>query len=81
MELIRELKPKGIVIIPKDIREQAKFRERDKLAIRVHNGEVIIRKQQDPKEWLKSVLKYRKKGKEMTLEELKKIEDESYDLS
>ena len=80
MELIRELKPKGIFVIPKDIREQAKFKERDKLAISVRNGEVIIRKQQNPDEWLKSFLRYRKKGKEITLEKLKKIEDESYDL-
>ncbi len=80
MELIRELKPKGIIVIPKDIREQAKMKERDKLAISVRGDEIIIKKQQDGNAWLKDFLKYRKKGREITLKELKKIEDESYDL-
>jgi len=80
MELIRELKPKGIFVIPKDIREQAKFKERDKLAVSFRDGEVIIRKQQNPDEWLKSFLRYRKKGKSLTPQELDKIYEESYDL-
>lgn len=80
MQLIRELKPKGVFVIPKDIREQARVKERDMLAVSVQDGVILIKKQQTPEEWLKNFLKYRKKGKEMTLEEIKKIEDESYDV-
>ncbi len=80
MELIRELKPKGIVVIPKDIREQMRIKDRDKIALSVRDGEIIIRKQQNPEEWLKSFLKYRKKGKSMTLKDIKRYEEESYDL-
>jgi len=46
----------------------------------VCDGEIIIRKQQNPEEWLKSFLKYRKKGKSMTLKDIKRYEEESYDL-
>ncbi len=80
MELIREMKPKGIIVIPKDIREQMRIKDRDKVALSVRDGEIIIRKQQNPEEWLKSFLKYRKKGKSMTLKDIKRYEEESYDL-
>lgn len=80
MELIRELKPKGVFIIPKDIREQAKIREGEKLAVSVRDGKIIIRKQQSPEEWLTDFLKYRKIGKGITLKDIKRYEEESYDL-
>ena len=80
MEITREVKPKGIVVIPKDVREAIKLKERDKISFSVRGDEIIIRKQ-DPEKWLQEFLKYRKKGKGLTLKELKKIEEESYDLS
>ena len=41
---------------------------------------IIEKKQQDIAAFLKHFLRYQKKGKSITLKELKKIEDESYDL-
>jgi len=80
MEITREMKAKGIIVIPKDVRDNIKLKEKDKIIFSVRDNEIIIKKQQDPKEWLKEFLKYRKRGKGLTLKELKKIEDESYDL-
>ena len=78
--MIRELKPKGVFVIPKDIREQAKIKEGEKLGVSVKDGDIIIRKQQNSEEWLRSFLKYRKKGKGLTLKDIKRYEEESYDL-
>jgi len=61
MEIIRELKPKGVFIIPKDVRDQVQIRERDKLAVSVKGRYILIRKQEDPKEWLQKFLRFRKK--------------------
>ena len=80
MELTRQLKPKGIVVIPKDIREGMKLKERDMITFSMRGDEIIIKKKQNAEEWLKSFLKYRKKGKGLTLKELKRYEEESYDL-
>ena len=80
MELIRELKPKGIIVIPKDIRKTMKIKERDELSFSVRGNEIIIKKRQNTEEWLKSFLKYKKKGKEFTLQDIKRYEEESYDL-
>ena len=80
MELTRQLKPKGIVVIPKDIRESMKLKERDMITFSMRGDEIIIKKKQNAEEWLKSFLKYRKKGKSYTPEELDAIYEESYDL-
>jgi len=82
MELIRELKPKGIIVIPKDIRESVNLEVGDRLSFTVEDNRIIIeRKKRDVKAFLKEFFKYQKKGNEFTLKELKKIEEESYDLS
>ncbi len=80
MEITRQLKPKGIVVIPKDIRESIRLKDADMITFSVKGDEIIIRKKQDPQEWLKSFLKYRKKGKGLTLQDMKGYEEESYDL-
>jgi hypothetical protein len=36
--------------------------------------------EQNAEEWLQEFLKHRKKGREFTLAEIKKYEEESYDL-
>ncbi|MEK6896501.1 MAG: AbrB/MazE/SpoVT family DNA-binding domain-containing protein [Nanoarchaeota archaeon] len=80
MEIVREVGKKGQVVIPKDIRLLLGIREKQQIVFEVKNNEVRIKPQQNPKEWLKNFLKYRKKGKELTLGELRRIEEESYDL-
>ena len=80
MEITRQLKPKGVVVIPKDIREGIRLKEADMITFSIKGDEIIIKKKQNPEEWLKSFLKYRKKGKSLTHEELDSIYEESYDL-
>ncbi|MEK6934055.1 MAG: AbrB/MazE/SpoVT family DNA-binding domain-containing protein [Nanoarchaeota archaeon] len=81
MEIVREMKPKGIIVIPKDIREMIRLREKDKITFTVRDDEIIIKKQQNPKIWLNDFFNApKKRRKSLTLKELKKIEDESYDL-
>lgn len=81
MEIIRQLKNKGIIVIPRDIRKQIKLEDGDEISFKVEGEKIILeKKREDVKEFLKHFLRYRKKGKSMTLEELKKIEDESYDI-
>ena len=81
MELIRQLKQKGIIVIPHDIRKQVNLQEGDSISFKIEGEKIIIeKKEQDVQKFLKHFLRYRKKGKSLTLEELKKIEDESYDL-
>ena len=81
MEIIRQLKPKGIIVIPRDIRKQIKLEEGDAISFTTEGERIIIeKKQQDIAAFLKHFLRYQKKGKSITLKELKKIEDESYDL-
>ncbi|MEK6856138.1 MAG: AbrB/MazE/SpoVT family DNA-binding domain-containing protein [Nanoarchaeota archaeon] len=82
MELIRQLKHKGIVVIPQDIREQANLREGDSISFSIVDDNIIIKKhRKNDKKFLEMFFSVsRTKGKDITLEELKKLEDESYDL-
>ena len=80
MEITREIGEKGQVVIPIDIRRMLSLNSKSKVIFKVENNEVKIIPQKNSKEWLNDFLKYRKKGRELTLKDLKKIEDESYDL-
>ena len=80
MIMKRQIGEKGQIVIPKDIREMFKLHKGESVTIEVKDSTIVIKKEQDAKEWLKNFLRYRKKGKSMTLQELKKIEEESYDL-
>lgn len=82
MELIRELKPKGIIVIPNDLRQQLQLKEYDKLSFRKEGDTLVIKKkEEDVGKFLDDFFTIaRTKGKDITLEEIKKIEDESYDL-
>lgn len=82
MELIRQLKPKGVVIIPQDVREQANIKEGDEISFSVIDNNIVIKKhKKNNKKFLDLFFNLsRTKGKDITLSELKKMEDESYDL-
>jgi AbrB family looped-hinge helix DNA binding protein len=80
MEIIREVGEKGQVVIPVDIRRMLKLKSGSRVVFEVKDNEVKLKQEQSAEKWLKDYLKYRKKGKEISLEELKKIQDESYDL-
>ena len=82
MEIIREIGKKGQVVIPKDIREMLRIKDNDKIIFKVKESEVIIkRKDENVDKFLEEFFTIaRTKGKDLTLKDLKKIEDESYDL-
>lgn len=80
MEITRTLGEKGQVVIPRDVRILLGIKENQEVTFVVENNEVRLKKKQTAEEWMKGFLKYQKKGKEITLKALKKIEDESYDV-
>lgn len=80
MEITREIGEKGQVVIPIDIRRMLSLKPRSKVVFKVENNEVKMQSEKNNKEWFNNFIKYRKKGKEITLKNLKKIEEESYDL-
>ena len=81
MEIIRQLKPKGIIVIPRDIRKHINLEEGDEISFKTEGEKIIIeKKKRDVKAFLKHFLRYRKKGKSMTLKELKELEEESDDV-
>ena len=82
MEIVRQLKPKGIIVIPSDLRQQLNLNDYDKLTFNKEGNKITIeKKQEDKMKFLEEFFTIaRTKGKDITLEELKKIEDESYDL-
>ena len=80
MIIKRPLGEKGQVVIPKDIREFLGLKKGSQVIFEVVNNELKIKKE-DPKDVLERFFtSSRTKGKDITLEELKKIGEESYDL-
>ncbi len=80
MEFVREVGDKGQVVIPKDIRILLGIKERSRIVFEISNKEVKIKKKDSKKILEEFFTIARTKRKDITLEELKKIEDESYDL-
>ena len=78
----REIGEKGQVVIPKDIREFLDLKEREKIVFEIKDNEVVLKKEQDPKEFLRDFLDVpgkEKKSPEKVVKELKKIYEEQYE--
>mgnify|MGYP001619428923 CR=1 len=80
MIIRRQLGEKGQVVIPKDIRDMLRLREGEEVVFEVVNNEVKIKPEQDPEEFLEDFLNVPKPKKNLTLKDLREIEEESYDL-
>ena len=82
MIIKRQIGEKGQVVIPKDIRRLLGLKSGNEVVFEVKGDEVIIKPEQkeDPKKIVEEFFNTIKKKKHITLEEIRKIEDESYDL-
>jgi len=80
MRFVRQMGEKGQVVIPKDIRQLLGLKFKQNVVFEINNEEVRIKTEQNPEEFLKDFLNIPKLKKPLTLKDLKKIEDESYDL-
>lgn len=79
MIIKRPIGEKGQVVIPNDIRKMLNLQKGNQVIFEIENEEIKIKKE-NPREFLDNFFKIIKKKKKITLRELKKIEDESYDL-
>lgn len=82
MIMEREIGKKGQVVIPKDIRQLLGLeKENSKVIFEVEDNEVKLKRKDDPKKILQKFFTIaRTRGKDLTLKDLKKIEEESYDI-
>ncbi|MEK6792985.1 MAG: AbrB/MazE/SpoVT family DNA-binding domain-containing protein [Nanoarchaeota archaeon] len=76
----RSLTEKGQLVIPKDMREYLKWKNKEEVIIEVKNDAVIVKKDNSNEALERLLTMSRKKGNRITLEEIRKIEDESYDI-
>jgi len=79
MIIRREIGEKGQVVIPKDIREFLGLREREEIVFEVKGGEVVLKKEMDPREILRDFLDIPKIKRKGSVKEIKKIIEGQYD--
>lgn len=81
MNIKRTVGEKGQVVVPKDIREHFGIRPGSKVVFEVKEKEIVIRPAKSPKEIVEDFCSLRKKlRKRLDLKDLKRLEEESYDL-
>ncbi len=80
MIIKRELGEKGQVVIPKDIREMLKLKKGEKIIFEIEEDEILIKKEQDPEEFLRDFLNVPGKLKRIPkIREIKKTILEQYE--
>lgn len=80
MIIRRQIGEKGQVVIPKDIRNMLGLRAGEEVVFEVMNNEVKLKKEEDAEKIVNDFINIARLKKGLTLVDLKKIEDESYDL-
>ncbi len=81
MIIRREIGEKGQVVIPKDIREFLKIRSGSNVIFEIEKNEVKLKPEENINEFLEEFFTIaRTKGKNLTLKDIRKLEEESYDL-
>jgi len=80
MIIKRPLGEKGQIVIPKDIRRMLGLQSGENVVFEVRSDDVRIKKEEDVKEFLKKFFSIARSERNLTLKDLKKIEEESYDL-
>ncbi|MDP4039799.1 MAG: AbrB/MazE/SpoVT family DNA-binding domain-containing protein [Candidatus Pacearchaeota archaeon] len=81
MIIKRQIGEKGQVVIPKDIRDFLKLKKGEKIIFEIIGNEITIKKEQDTKKFLEDFLDVPKPKKNLSLNDIRKIEEESYDIS
>ncbi|MEK6894025.1 MAG: AbrB/MazE/SpoVT family DNA-binding domain-containing protein [Nanoarchaeota archaeon] len=76
----RSLTEKGQLVIPKDMRNYLKWKNKENVVIEVKNNAVLIKKDNSNEALERLLTLSRKKGNKITLGEIRKIEEESYDI-
>ncbi len=81
MIIRREIGEKGQVVIRKDIREFLQLRSGSHVIVEIEKDEVKLKPEEDINEFLEEFFTIaRTKGKNLTLKDIRKLEEESYDL-
>ena len=80
MIIKRSLGEKGQVVIPKDIREFLRLKMGSTIIFEIRNDAVVLKQEEKEDALDKFLTVSRKKGLQITLKEIKELEDESYDL-
>jgi AbrB family looped-hinge helix DNA binding protein len=81
IKLKRKLGEKGQIVIPKDIRNQLNLKPGENVVFEMKENEIIIKTEDGVDEFLHDLFSVaRTNKKDLTLEDIKRIEEESYDL-
>ena len=80
MIIKRTLGEKGQVVIPKDIREILRVKKGEEIVFEFINNEIRIKRDENTRDFLDEFFSIARLKKDLTLEDLKNIEGESYDL-
>ena len=84
MIIKRELGEKGQIVIPKDIRKFLGLEKGEEIIFEVKGQDVLLKKNEDSKKLLHeffTLARPEKKHKNITIQDIKKILDEQYELS
>lgn len=81
MIIEREVGEKGQVVIPKDIRNLLGLHKGNKVVFEIKNKEIKIKPKVSTKDFLEEFFNIARTEKNITLKDIKKIEEEMYDLS
>lgn len=79
MRFRREIGVKGQVVIPKDIREFLGLRRRGTLVFEIQNNNVLLKPEQDIKEFIIDFFNVPKMMRPLTMTKIKKVILEQYD--
>jgi AbrB family looped-hinge helix DNA binding protein len=76
----RKIGEKGQLVIPRDIRHKFKWDKGTTIEIEVIENGILIKQEKDPEKIVSDFFTIARSKKGLTLKDLKKIEEESYDL-